>query len=703
VEFTEFAGWRDFVSNISVSTVDLPLPHRFGTRFAVSKPEAIPSMSRAWYGASIAEFRQADPDTVFGMLAKNPDFDLATTQKEAWLEQIAFLQKTLEGLTGTLFLEFNIPRMGSRVDAVLLLGSVIFIVEFKVGQSAFEQAAVDQVWDYALDLKNFHETSHKAPVVPILIATDATASVAMTLTADRDRVYQPLRVQPRDFRSIIGAALKAIEGEALDQSQWSLGAYKPTPTIVEAARALYAHHSVDAIRAFDAGKKNLGETSKRIESLIDEARSKSRKIICFLTGVPGAGKTLVGLNVATQHARTQSPTHAVLLSGNGPLVAVLRAALSRDEKARLKIRGQKQKKGSDPVKQFIQNVHHFRDEALKSETPPADHIVVFDEAQRAWNQSMTAEFMQRKKGVPNFTDSEPQFLIRYVDRHQDWAVILCLVGGGQEINRGESGIGAWLEAVRTSFPHWDMYISPRLTDSEYAAARIVSDAKAARGVYLDESLHLSISMRSFRAEHVSAFVKALLDCEQEQARLTLTRLNRYPIKVTRDLALAKRWIRCKARGSERYGLMASSKAQRLKPHAIDVRVKTDPVHWFLDGKDDTRSSYYLEDAATEFQVQGLEVDWAIVTWDGDLRFAGTGWSYHDFRGTKWQNVKNTSNRNYLKNAYRVLLTRARQGMIIFVPEGDATDQTRPPEFYDSTFNYLTEVGIPILTDTDDAN
>ena len=518
----------------------------------------------------------------------------------------------------------------------------------------------------------------------------------MKLVADVDRVYSPIQIHPNGFRATIQSALGAITGEALDQSQWAQAPYKPTPTIVEAARALYANHGVQAIKAFDAGKKNLGETSRRIEELINEARAKGRKIICFLTGVPGAGKTLVGLNVATQHARTDNPTHAVLLSGNGPLVAVLRAALSRDEKARLKKIGQKQKKGSDPVKQFIQNVHHFRDEALKSDTPPADHVVVFDEAQRAWNQAMTADFMKRKKGVSGFTDSEPQFLIRYVDRHKDWAVILCLVGGGQEINRGESGIGAWLEAARTSFPHWDMYISSRLTDSEYAAAETIGVVKESSGVFFDDNLHLSASMRSFRAEHVSAFVKELLDCERDRARLTLTKLKRYPIYVTRNLSLAKKWVRSQARGSERYGLMASSKAQRLKPHAIDVRMKSDPVHWFLDGKEDTRSSYYLEDAATEFQVQGLEVDWALVTWDGDLRFTGVDWSYHDFRGAKWQNVKNADNRNYLRNAYRVLLTRARQGMVLFVPKGEPTDVTRSPEFYDPTFEYLTGIGIPVL-------
>jgi Uncharacterized conserved protein (DUF2075) len=629
-------------------------------------------------------------------LAQNPEFDLESTQREAWVEEIPFLQKNLAGLSGTLYLEFSIPRMGSRVDVVLLIGPVVFVVEFKVGEAAFDRAALDQVWDYALDLKNFHEASHKVSLVPVLIATEATESPAVNLSADQDQVYRPICMHPAGFREVLLSISSQISGKSIDQSQWEQAPYKPTPTIIEAARALYAHHGVQAIKAFDAGKQNLGVTSRRIEELIEEAKAKNRKIICFLTGVPGAGKTLVGLNVATQHARENNPTPAVLLSGNGPLVAVLRAALSRDERARVKKKGQKLKKGSDPVKQFIQNVHHFRDEALKSAAPPADHVVVFDEAQRAWDAAMTTDFMKRKKKVANFTDSEPQFLIRYVDRHKDWAVILCLVGGGQEINRGESGIGAWLEAVKTTFPHWEMHVSSRLSDSEYAAVETVHSAANSGGVRFEDSLHLSVSMRSFRAEHVSSFVKALLDCEREDARRMLVQLRRYPIVLTRNLNRAKEWVRSQARGNERYGLVASSKAQRLKPHAIDVRVNTDPVHWFLGEKEDTRSSYYLEDAATEFQVQGLEVDWAVVTWDGDLRSTQDGWSFHNFRGTKWQNVNKADKRTYLKNAYRVLLTRARQGMVIFVPSGASIDPTRSAEFYDPTFEYLVGLGLPVL-------
>lgn len=663
------------------------------------RPTALPS--RAWYSASIIEFLQDLSDTIIGQLVRSSDFALLPTQRDAWLTQIDFLQASLVGLTGSLFFEFNIPRMGRRIDAVLLIGTVVFVIEFKFGESVFERAAVDQVWDYALDLKNFHKGSHSVSIVPVLIATEAIASPPLKLCVDEDKIYHPILIQnSADLRESIDLVQRNETGDVVNEKRWSRAPYHPTPTIVEAARALYSQHSVEAIARHDAGAKNLRITSRRIEELVDEAKHEGRKLICFVTGVPGAGKTLVGLNVATRRREKGQPTHAVFLSGNGPLVAVLREALTRDEVARRKSQGDNVRKGKvgESVKAFIQNVHHFRDEALIHPAPPIDHVVIFDEAQRAWNLRQTASFMRQKKNRPGFSQSEPEFLISYMDRHADWSVVVCLVGGGQEINRGEAGIDAWIDAVNSRFPHWHMYISPRLTDSEYAAGKALGLVRRRQNTHFDDCLHLAVSMRSFRAENVSAFVKALLDCDKYQAREELARLShRYPIAVTRNLSLAKKWIRNRARGTERFGLVASSKAQRLKPHAIDIRVKVNPVLWFLNDKADTRSSYYLEDAATEFQVQGLELDWTCVTWDGDLRFTDSGWSFHDFRGNRWCNIVNFDNQCYLRNAYRVLLTRARQGMMIFVPLGDLNDPTRSPEFYDSTFHYLTEIGIPALS------
>jgi schlafen family protein len=685
------------VNRLFTSTTFLGIMPRMGAPPELTSTTSV--TSRAWYSAAISDFLQTQPDTIIGRLAANCNFSLLPTQTEAWLAQIAFLQARLVGLTGVLFLEFNIPRMGRRIDTVLLLGPVVFVIEFKVGESQFDRAAADQVWDYALDLKNFHEASHSASIVPILISTGATESVPLKPYADDDKVYRPILVHPGGFRMAIDRLLQTVTDAVIDNQKWPDAPYRPTPTIVEAARSLYAQHSVEAIARYDAGAQNLRVTSSRIEELVDEARAQSRKLICFVTGVPGAGKTLVGLNIASRRRDLDQPTHAVFLSGNGPLVTVLREALTRDEVARQKAQGVRVRKGKvgESVKAFIQNVHNFRDDALVDAKAPVEHVVIFDEAQRAWNLRQTANFMRRKKNRPGFADSEPEFLVSCMDRHKEWAVIVCLVGGGQEIHTGEAGIDAWLEAVNSRFPDWHMHISSRLTDTEYAAGKALEVVRQRPNTHFDDCLHLAVSMRSFRAENVSAFVKALLDCEKQQARDAFARLrDRYPIAATRDLTRAKQWIRTRARGTERFGLVASSKAQRLKPHAVDIRVDVNPVHWFLNGKEDTRSSYYLEDAATEFQVQGLELDWACVSWDGDLRFTGSDWSFHDFRGDRWCNIANDDNRRYLRNAYRVLLTRARQGMVIFVPPGDLSDPTRSPKFYDSTFNYLTDLGVPEL-------
>jgi hypothetical protein len=283
-----------------------------------------------------------------------------------------------------------------------------------------------------------------------------------------------------------------------------------------------------------------------------------------------------------------------------------------------------------------------------------------------------------------------------MNRHQDWAVIVCLVGGGQEINAGETGISGWIETLNRFFPDWQIHVSSRLDDEEYGAGNVIADLRARPNVTFNADLHLAVSMRSFRAEKLAHLVKQILDRDSSGARKTLAQLDKYPIVITRDLATAKDWLRENARGSERYGIVASSEAQRLKPYAIDVKSRIDPIHWFLDGKEDVRSSYYLEDVATEFQVQGLELDWTCVTWDADFRHADSGWEHWYFVGSGWNHINKRERKMYLKNAYRVLLTRARQGMVIVVPRGDSMDHTRIPEFYDSTYHYLRGIGFRCL-------
>jgi len=646
----------------------------------------------AYYSAQVCNFLNEDPDQILGKLAAANAHDLELEQRQAWQEEIRVLKSSLQHFDGTIFLEFDVPRLGSRIDAVLISGPAIFPIEFKCGEREYHSADYNQAWDYALDLKNFHLASHDAPILPVLLATCATHSDAKWQDTHPDGVRPPRRCYGSNLDRVLTEGLALVTGPCVNGETWGSSPYHPTPTIIEAARTLYFRHTVEAISRNDAGAKNLAVTSGAVEEIVERTRAKRQKAIVFLTGVPGAGKTLVGLNVATRR-QNFGESRAVFLSGNGPLVAVLQEALTRDAFSRLTERVRKADVRR-PVKQFIQNVHHFRDEGVRSSAAPYDHVVIFDEAQRAWDKYKTADFMKRRKKLPNFEQSESEFLISYLDRHDDWAVVVCLVGGGQEIHTGEAGITAWLDAVREHFRHWAVYVSPDLTSSEHAAEHMLDGFAENARVVRDKRLHLSTSMRSFRSEKVSAFVKAVLDCDLECAKDLLRHISSdYPIAITRNLTSAKGWIRGRARGSERYGLVASSQAQRLKPHAIDVRVDVDPVHWFLNDRHDTRSSYYLEDSATEFQIQGLELDWICLAWDADLRFDGKSWRYHSFRGDAWTTIHKDDRKRYLLNAYRVLLTRARQGMVIFVPQGDDSDPTRATDFYDQTYAYLCEIGI----------
>jgi len=658
-------------------------------------------MKRAYYSDTITKFLHLTPDEILGRIARNTEFSTEQSQRDAWLEEITILKNSLSCHRGSIYFEYSIPRMGKRIDVLLLIGPVIFVLEFKVGEKEFTTQAIDQVMDYALDLKNFHESSHKQFIAPILIATKAKGIIlSIEPTPHNDKLLFPVKCNIEALNEALTGVLNLVKGNAINSSKWEDGRYCPTPTIIEAAMALYAGHSVQDISRSDAGAINLNQTSETISDLIASSKRRSKKSICFVTGVPGAGKTLIGLNIANKHIDKLSDLYSVFLSGNGPLVAILREALTRDKVSHEKQRGNKLKKSAvmSEVKMFIQNVHNFRDECLvDSKKAPIEHVALFDEAQRAWNVEQTSNFMRRKKNKPNFAQSEPEFLISCLDRHKDWAVIVCLVGGGQEINTGEAGIREWIESLNRSFPHWEIYISSRLTDSEYGAGKILEEIKSRTNVITNDNLHLSVSMRSFRAEHVSLLVKQILDLEKGKALQTLSKvIDKYPIVITRDLSKAKQWLKANARGTERYGIVVSSQAERLKPHAIDVKSPMDPIHWFLDGKEDVRSSYYLEDVATEFDVQGLELDWACVTWDGDFRYSNNGWEHKSFCGSRWNNIKKPERQNYLKNAYRVLLTRARQGMVIVVPRGDSEDTTRNPKYYDPTFEYLQDIGLTVL-------
>ena len=643
-------------------------------------------MLRAYYGKSITDFIQEDDLNILGTLAKNHGYQtLEKSQQNAWERQITILKSQLAELTGYIYFEFSIPRMGKRVDNIVILGDKIFLLEFKIGSEQYDKHAIDQVIDYALDLRNFHEGSHYANLIPILIAEKAPIF---------ENNFQT--IQNLDHAILLNAHnlhefFKPYDSNSLmDVAAWEQSSYKPTPTIIEAAQALYQNHDVAEITRSDAGAKNLSDTAGCISNIIEQAKQGNKKAICFVTGVPGAGKTLAGLNIANQRLKVAEDEHAVFLSGNGPLVQVLQEALARNRAIKNKI---KKETALKETKAFIQNIHHFRDEYLKNSQAPTEKVVVFDEAQRAWNQHQTRKFMSQKRGRPDFNQSEPEFLIEVMNRHQDWCVIVCLIGGGQEINTGEAGLIAWMQALQVSYPDWQGHYSNLIVNQDnYLQDTAIKNWLSTTGVEQNH-LHLATSVRSFRSEKVSAWVHALLDMDEQAKSLWKEIQSNYPIVLTRDLQKAKAWVKAQAKGSERYGLVASSGARRLKALGVHVKSEINVANWFLNPKYDVRSSYFLEDVATEFDVQGLELDWVCLAWGENFYYQDNQWQYQSFKGCKWQNINKEDDKQFTKNAYRVLLTRARQGMVIWIPEGSENDNTRQKEFYDGTYQYLKSIGI----------
>lgn len=649
--------------------------------------------SRCYYSADLFQFLHENPQTILGIICENDSFSETTLlQKNTWSEEINILQKEFARFDeGRIIFEYTIPRICKRVDVVFLHKNVVYLLEFKCGETEYKKGANEQVLDYALDLQNFQKESHDKIIIPIVVATEAKTIENSFIV--KGNIAEPLFCNRGNIGKTIALIDEKICCNRFNYEQWENSEYLPTPTIIEAAQALYNGHKVEEITRSDADAKNLSETTRAIDEIIAYSKNNKRKSICFVTGVPGAGKTLVGLNLAIEHANARQGEHAVFLSGNQPLVSVLQEALARDKVKQASKEGEKisKREALRETSAFIQIIHKYRDSFVGNDDIPPERIAIFDEAQRAWTKEMISKFMKTKKGVLDFDYSEPEFLISTLDRHNDWAVVICLVGGGQEINTGEAGLPEWFDSLRKSFSEWDVFVSPQLNDTEYTRGRKWAEMIEDLNINQDVNLHLASSIRSFRTPDVSAFVKAILDNDLQTAQSLYQKIkNKYPILLTRDLEEAKTWVKNQCRGTTRYGLVASSGALRLKPEGIYVKNDIDVENWFLNDKDDVRSSYYLEDVVTEFQIQGLELDYTIVAWDADFRYIN-GWKYNKFSGTKWQNINSDDNKNYLKNAYRVLLTRARQGMAIFIPNGDDSDETRLRKFYNGTYNYLKNI------------
>lgn len=709
-------------------------------------------MTRCLYHAPIHEFLQQSSEALLGTFVNNYHGVAMTTTNEAWADEIRIMQEVLQPWKdedGQVIFEYDIPRLGKRIDVVLLLRELIFCLEFKVGEREMLQSNIEQVLDYALDLKNFHLLSQNRTIVPILIPTRfQSSSNEFRPSVYDDSIYNPLVTGANGLQQLIADVLAHAGTTAPDPclgADWIISPYSPTPTIIEAAKRLYENHSVEDITRHEADKVSTDRPIAYILDVIKTSREKGEKSICFVTSVPGAGKTLVGLDVAVKQSyqngeKLSEDEGAVYLSGNGPLVAVLTEALAIDNQKKCQARGEKKNRSDSrrEVGKFIQIIHRYRDNMLaKLKTPiengvleidpkkaiklakagygEVEHVAIFDEAQRSWTHKRLADYLKRggtygnKLKIQNFPYSEAAFLIWSLDQREDWATIVCLVGGGQEINTGEAGISEWIKALNERFTHWRIYISDKLTEAEYAEGRVNELLAGNDKVTFSPELHLGVSLRSFRAENLSAFVHALLSFNPDAAALYDTIKAHYPIVLTRNMAKARAWLRKNTRGSQRSGVLVSKTAARFKPLAVDVLGQGDEnaVHWFLMDKTDIRSSNYLEDAATEIQVQGLELDYTCVLWDADLRCENGSWRYFNFNGrTAWreesgQTESSLERRKYMLNAYRVLLTRARIGMVICVPEGNSNktvdgfpeDATRLPEFYNGTYKYLKSIGL----------
>jgi hypothetical protein len=658
----------------------------------------------------LADLVTAPTDEVLGRLAHlyaDLGFhSLLTSAIDAWKDQLPILQSALrelatarpDALTWNVLLEYVLPMRDRRPDVVILAGKCVFVIEFKVGAKTFDSAALWQVQSYALDLRDFHPGCRDRSIVPILVATEAEGDQF----SERDlqtQLREPSTPVQRASRTTLGPCLRhhAIVGcqsseHDIDPDDWDSAIYSPTPSIIEAARSLFAGHRVEEIS--HAFSDTLELTSQSIVEAIERSQSQGRRAICFVTGIPGSGKTLVGLNAVHSPALLKDEgSSAVFLSGNGPLVKVIREALAREQQRR----GVQKSEAKDVASAFIANVHGFLKVfgIQQPDRAPAQNAVVFDEAQRAWS----ADAVRRAHGIDR---SEPALILDVMERVPDWAAVIALVGGGQEINKGEAGLQEWGRALNERKERWQILVSPEvLSGGESVAGNRLFPTGAPE--HLDvvhvPQLHLRVNVRSHRAGFIGEWVNRVLSDSQAASCGELGA--DFPVVFTRDLSRARAWLVERQEQRQRIGLLASSGAMRLRGYGLELssafRKGISYPDWFLNAIGDVRSSYQLEIAATEFDCQGLEIDWAGVCWGGDFVIDPSSgkWDHWRFSGSKWQRVSNAVKRQYAINKYRVLLTRARRGMVIWIPSGPAA--AKDAKFLDATAAHLQRAGVEELT------
>lgn len=664
------------------------------------------------YEASFKDFLHHNSDYILGKLSKGNAYKGFATESdllESWIHIIKALKNSIseiiqENSTAEkwhLFLEYPLIRLEKQIDAVILAEDIIIVIEFKENDK-FSPASQRQVEDYALSLRDFHQESLKRTIIPVLCCLYAAEEGSPYRQNTDSEEIAPISLCNR-----LNLSNKCLENYykyhnndlAIDPYEWNHADYSPVPTIIDAARLLYSKHNIRELNMYSTSKKNLSETTNRLEEIIKEAKNNNKKVICFVTGVPGSGKTLVGLNaVHDPDFEISGDKVSTFLSGNRPLVEILREALIRDKKSRDKC---PRHIAENEVKAKIQHIIFFLKEYVGSDKSkvPKDHVVIFDEAQRAWDLKQSNK--KFKRGA-----SEPELFIQIMDKHNDsWAVIIALVGGGQEIHDGEAGLSEWGVSI-LKHNKWEVYISPEIAEGgpSIAGSKLFqNDIPPEVTVHLDRALHLSVPQRTFRNENVAAWVNSCLNGNPQEATQLLKDNINYPIYLTRSLEQMREWLKQRMTGFRRLGLLASSGAKRLRAYGLytlDKDELDETKHWFLNPQEDIRSSNKLEVAVSEFACQGLELDYVGLSWGGDLtrNLSDNCWRFRRLRGAGWQNIgaNNINAQDFLLNKYRVLLTRAREGFVIWIPQGSIEDPTRKPEFYDQTAEYLIQCGIPLI-------
>jgi len=639
------------------------------------------STGNCWWFSRFSDFRSATTKNVIDRLiarANRSGLDATAQSRSAWFVTKAALDRCYDNLTTPekedwwIGLEFEIPRVDKRVDCVVLTKSCIIVIEFKTGENRSQRAAEFQVSDYALNLRHLHSTSIGRPIIPLVVLTDPVrgSESKEKVSADDERVWVESTETLDSFLARVASDVP-MSPQPLEALKWVDGRFERTPGILEVIRHVATNHDVLEIRHHKGD--HVEDALKRVRSIITEARTDRRHVICFVDGVPGAGKTFLGLG-ATQPDSSAPDLTGTYLSGNGPLVKVVSYALELDHR-------RKGGKSTAPVRGFVQPVHAFINSEYRRADPPSEHVIVFDEAQRAWSAHQMSKFHEGE-----ISCSEASAALEIMQRHQDWAVVVALIGSGQEIDRGEAGIAAWLEAAATS-PRWSM-IGPASL-SKRSSAQIES-------YHVDHRLHLSVGIRSPHSLTVTSWIEALLAGKIDEAK-EIANQTEFPILATRDLSVMRGYLRDRARSDCRVGLVAPSKDRRLRAFGIERSTPflrgVNFAHWFVHDQDDVRSSYSLEVAASEFDCQGLELDWVGMCWGGDFYFEDS-WKSQRFVGRKWQREADHS---LAINRYRVLLSRARSGMVIWVPEDRTQKHLEiPRDKLDRTWDTLVSAGVRSL-------